>query len=302
MVKPRILLSCTVVLFLSLSCLRFTHEGFSTSPTMPGDDVTIQESIKPSATRTIQFSGYNWTVKDSNGELWGPGPNYFNSSNESVWLDGNGDLHLKIRNVSGNWHCAEVYTQSSFGHGKYRFEMASGFENLDVNIVLGLFTYLNDENEIDIEFARWGQASVSNGQYVLQPSYHTGNIHRFPMEGMGSNSSHEFAWCEEYVKFKSYWGDGSNPTGGNIISEWLYVGNDNPPESTEHVHINLWLMSGLAPANLQEAEVIVKGFDFTVDDCNEQVYLPQLITVLAITVPVGILVLAVSVVLWKRKR
>ena len=49
----------------------------------------------------IQFSGYEWTVKQS--DSMGPGPNAWNPKN--VWVDAKGQLHLKITNhamASGN--------------------------------------------------------------------------------------------------------------------------------------------------------------------------------------------------------
>ncbi len=35
--------------------------------------------------------------------------------------------------------------------------------------------------ELDIEFARWGQATADNAQYVVQPYQHAGNLLRFTM-------------------------------------------------------------------------------------------------------------------------
>src|ERR1051325_2683275 len=52
----------------------------------------------------IQFSGSEWEIRDSG--LSGPGPNLWDRKN--VWLDENGDLHLKITHAPDGWHCAEV--------------------------------------------------------------------------------------------------------------------------------------------------------------------------------------------------
>jgi hypothetical protein len=45
--------------------------------------------------RMLQFSGRNWYVRQ-NSVLQQPGPNYFNDSSASVWVDANSYLHLKI--------------------------------------------------------------------------------------------------------------------------------------------------------------------------------------------------------------
>ncbi len=118
---------------LSISAISFPKSDF------PGVNAT---GLNVAATdRSLLFSGYNWTVRSSENALQGPGPNYFNESMDSVWVDGDGFLHLKIRNYGGIWYCAEVYTNISFGHGTYLFKVHQGFENLDENVVLGLFTY-----------------------------------------------------------------------------------------------------------------------------------------------------------------
>ena len=70
--------------------------------------------------KTIFFSGYNWTVKNSPGKV-GPGPNYFSDSANNVWVDTQGRLHLKITKRNGRWYCAEVISEVSFGYGEHLF-------------------------------------------------------------------------------------------------------------------------------------------------------------------------------------
>jgi hypothetical protein len=204
-------------------------------------------------------------VRDSGGQLQGPGPNRFDGGSESAWLDDQEHLHLQIRQNTEEWHCAEVYTQESLGHGTYRFTLAAGFEALDPNVVVGLFTYLDDTNEIDIEFARWGQPDLENGQYVIQPYARTGNIIRFAFDAADPprDSTHEFTWCPDTIHFKSWWTDEPE----ELLQEWIYRGADIPAPSTERVHLNLWLMSGLAPTDGRPAEVVVKAFEFLPAEC-----------------------------------
>src|SRR5882724_773791 len=89
-------------------------------------------------TRWLHFSGYDWWVKSSSGRV-GPGPNYFSDSTNNVWLDGQGQLHLRITNRSNQWQCAELVSARTFGFGNYRFELSSRVDNLNPNVVLGLF-------------------------------------------------------------------------------------------------------------------------------------------------------------------
>ncbi len=232
--------------------------------------------------RSLLFSGYNWTVRSSENALQGPGPNYFNESVDNVWVDGDGFLHLKIRNYDGIWYCAEVYTNTSFGYGTYLFKVRQGFENLDVNIVLGLFTYYNDTQEIDIEFARWGDAQAENGQFVVQPYSEPGNLHRFEMPVKSLPSIHGFNWCSDYIEWFSLhstsfslttW-DPLNVNRNSFVQSFYYQGNSNPLPRTERVHINLWLMQGLAPTNAQEVEVVIEEFRFIPSECGAPIFPP----------------------------
>jgi len=222
-----------------------------------------------SSFRQIEFSGYNWIVRTSNGNLEGPGPNLFNDSLNNVFIDENGFLHLKITKFEDKWFCAEIYSVESFGYGTYIFELEPGFENIDKNIILGLFTYLDDYHEIDIEFSKWGLENNKNGQYVIQPYYKEDNIYRFDLNSNGDISIHSFTWCENYIKFHSEIKDEFNES--IKTNQWIYCGEDNPKPSSERVHMNLWLMNGQAPSDNQECEIIIRKFQFISSNCDETV-------------------------------
>jgi len=230
--------------------------------------LSISSNIQPdtkaessATTGTIMFSGHEWNVKTSAGGLVGPGPNFFNDSTQNVWVDSNGSLHLRITHglCADQWFCAEVYSVESFGYGTYNFILSPGFEGLDKNVVLGLFTYLDDFNEIDIEFAKWGQETDSNGQYVLQPSYRLNHKKRFEFNPQGVDSIHGFKWCKNTIQFWSYTEEDE--------FRWTYYGTGIPTPSTEHAQMNLWLMQGMAPSDYMEAEVVIKSFEFIPSDC-----------------------------------
>jgi hypothetical protein len=63
---------------------------------------------RPNTAAYLQFSGLNWEVTQNPHLLLYPGPCAFSANNVSV--DGNGNLHLKITDDSGTWHCAQVAT------------------------------------------------------------------------------------------------------------------------------------------------------------------------------------------------
>jgi hypothetical protein len=53
--------------------------AFSLAGAQDSAPLAASQAAAPAATRTISFSGHNWTVKSSFGKV-GPGPNYFSNS------------------------------------------------------------------------------------------------------------------------------------------------------------------------------------------------------------------------------
>ena len=225
------------------------------------------EVERPAILRTITFSGYDWKVKSCETPA-GPGPNYFSDREEDVWVDEAGQLHLKITKRNGWWYCTEAFTEASLGYGKYIFYVAGRVDQLDKNIVLGLFTW--DETaseynyrEIDIEFSRWGEETNDNAQYVVQPWDRPGNMKRFNIEVDDEYTTHIFNWTPDSIFFQSLHGHyPSAPAEDYIIESWTYTGNDIPPAGKENVRINLWLYKGNPPTDAEEAEIVIKAFQF----------------------------------------
>jgi hypothetical protein len=247
-------------------------------------------------TRTINFSGYQWNVKSSEGELWGPGPNLFNNSIQNVYVDSNGSLHLKISYdiCLDKWYCAEIYSMESFGYGTYNFTLAPGFESIDKNVVLGLFTYLDDQHEIDIEFAKWGQDTSENGQFVVQPSWKPNHKARFNFDSLGRISTHGFTWCPTNIDFWS--------VTESFNFEWRFYGTGIPKPSIEHAHMNLWLMQGLAPSDYNEVEVIIHSFEFIPSEClNSPIGIWWIIIIISI-LSIGVASFGMIRYIQKRKR
>lgn len=208
--------------------------------------------------RTLEWAGKNWVVK--NGSDLGPGPNDWSDSTNTVWVDENGFLHLKIAYISNAWHCAEVVSEQSFGYGEYRFKVATDLDQLDTNTVGGLFTYLDDNNELDVEFVRaW--TGTNNVSYATQPA-RPGNTYHFYAEFTeGNYSTHRFIWETNSIFYQSYFGHAEPPpASGFVIAEWTYASNSIPVAGGERVHLNMWLFQGRAPADTNHLELILHDF------------------------------------------
>lgn len=223
-----------------------------------------------SSHRTIEFSDLQWVVRDGTG---GPGPNEWSADSESVWVDDQGRLHLKIRQIESTWHGAEVVTTSSFGYGTYTIQLASDVSTYDENIVVGLFTYRQGPQEIDVEFSRWGNGeNPIHGQYVVwnqneyEPLGPPDAIERFAVDTDGGQSTHQFTWTPHLIHFRSWRGSDDIPPPGTRIHEWSYTGNDIPIPDGEHLHLNFWLVRGMPPSNAEDAELVIESVAYEEQD------------------------------------
>lgn len=214
------------------------------------------QPIEP-ITRIINFSGFEWVVRTSEDAKQGPGPNLFSDSEDNVWVDDDGRLHLKIVRKGGNWYCSGITLRQSQGYKKYVFYVASRVDQLDENVVGGLFTYKNDDEEIDIEFSKWSKSENQDSQFAIQPSFKAGNKTRYDLNLKSDLSTHFFDWQAGSIQFGSYYGHTLEANAEDVISTWTYTGSDIPPENNERLKLNLWLFRGNAPTNNQPAEMII---------------------------------------------
>jgi len=219
---------------------------------------TNRASKDSPVSRIISFAGCDWYVKDG---YYGPGPNYWSDSNESVWLDEAGRLHMKIRYDGSRWYCAEIFTTNYTTYGEHRFLIESDPALYDKNIVVGLFIYANDEAEVDIEFSRWGAPNNPEiGSFTVQPYTVKENTKRFAFGDAIEQSTHYFNWKENYIMFGSFVGHHYNlPSPSLKLGDWIYWGDYNPKESENlRTHINFWLMGGNSPVDVSNLEIIIK--------------------------------------------
>jgi hypothetical protein len=247
--------------------------GHEAEPLMP-DQVQTMVQV---GDRIIDFAGRQWAVK-SGCEL-GPGPNCWSDDPQSVWVDG-GQLHLKIRQIDGTWHAAEVTTTECTRYGMHRFFTVGRLDTLDRNVVAALFLYKDDQTEVDIEFSTWGEMNPTyNAQYVVQPWNLPGHRERFWMSLAGTYSTHIIDWNASAIQFRSIHGHYQEPPdAAHLIHEWLYTGDDIPSQlECMRIHINLWLYQGYPPSDGQEAEIVVKSAQLPEALVLSYLYLPMVL-------------------------
>jgi len=222
------------------------------------------------AAETIRFSNYDWTVKEG----WnGPGPNNFDAHN--VLVDEQGRLHLKLTFRDGKWYGAEVISKERFGFGQYQWQIIGRPDQFDDNVVLGLFNYPTPEigpdgtNEIDIEFARWGNPENNIGNWSVHPPQRKAPAggHQYPVKFDGDDTTHRFEWTRRSVAFESLFGHREwSDTATGEITHYLFQPEDperSIPQQPMSIRMNLWLFRGWPPKNGQEVEIVIRAFQFT---------------------------------------
>lgn len=110
--------------------------------------------------RKLRWSGNTWTVRHTYGPS-NPGRNTFADSERSVFVDRKKRLVLRI----DKGHAAEVVGRHK-AYGTFSWSVASNLRNLDRWRVVGLFVWVPNGNEQDIEFARWGVPHSPTGWAV----------------------------------------------------------------------------------------------------------------------------------------
>jgi len=232
---------------------------------------TIKSDVVKSTTlalKTLTFSGYTWFVKSGAG--MGPGPNNWNENN--VFVDALGKLHMQIKYsaTTKKWECAEIWTTTSLGFGKYEWFVEGRIDLLDKNVVVGLFNYPTSSigpdgtNEIDIEFAKWGNLKNKMGNFTVWPAVLGYSNATFPynISLTGTYTTHRFNWSSTSIIFQSLNGWRTDDT--NIIASTTFAPVVSTtsliPQIAEPLHMNLWLFKGNPPTNKAPVEVIFSKF------------------------------------------
>lgn len=248
--------------------------------------------VEPVIKGDFAFSGYQWKYKDA-GNPVGPGPNRFSGTTDFAWVDANGHLHLKIAKKNNFWTCSEVISTKVFDYGTYVFTCTSDISNFNEKVVFGAFTWdsysfqKQANSEIDVEFARWGNANdttlltfsaqpiiFSNPVPYLERTYKA----KVPTKYFKNPITYMFRWTPDSVKWEAY--EGTTYPASNKIAEWTFDKNNMPrkkiegpntsdaivipaPSDSTNFRFNFWLLNGQAPSNSAEHEVVISSFKYT---------------------------------------
>jgi len=215
--------------------------------------------------KMLKFAGHVWKVRP-NG-VGGPRDNHWCQGN--AFVDKNGALHLRMTYRGGRWCSAQVTSVERMGFGTYEWKLARRVDDLDPNVVFGLYHYPTADlgpdgtREIDIEFTRWGKPEAGALNYTVWPNEvgRPQETRALPIALKGEESVHRYRWSPAEVAFAS--DDGAPPTPETAIARWTFA--PPSPEQTiareaMPVNMNLWMIA--PPAERRTVEVVISGFSF----------------------------------------
>jgi hypothetical protein len=215
---------------------------------------TTKGSAPSSPPKTLQFSGYQWDVREVTGNAGGM-KNFYDPAN--AWTDRSGFLHLAISKQEGRWMCAEIKLTRSLGYGTYRF-VVQDLSHLEPAAVFALSTWDNSgpPREMDIELSRWGEPSDKNAQYVIQPYVVPANTVRFNTPG--GNLTYAMDWQPGRTEFRTVRGSSSN---GPVVAQHVFT-SGIPSVGNEAIHMILYVFDNRNAPMQRGTEVIVEKFEF----------------------------------------
>jgi hypothetical protein len=218
---------------------------------------TIDAQVMKDSMAQIQFDNRNWLIKKSR-DLIGPGNNLFGLKRKNCFVDSQGNMHLRILKTSQGWSCAEIISAQAYNGGLFEFEILSDVNQLDDNVVLGLFLYTDNHppfyDEIDIEFSRWGEKDSLNAQYVVHHDFVNPSQMRFNVDKKCSKVICRIFYSADKIEFTTY----SYYQQGQIEEQKYSV---ITPESFDigetRMRINYWLYRPLMNPHKKRHEVII---------------------------------------------
>ncbi|MEO8627575.1 MAG: hypothetical protein ABI612_05670, partial [Betaproteobacteria bacterium] len=184
--------------------------------------------------RTTEFAGYQWGVKESPGGA-GPGKNSFSNLPQDVWVDKQG-LHLTVNKHDNRWWATEVINTKPLGYGTYVVQTNSAVDRVDPTVAFGAFTWdaFGDDTagpsanrELDFEDARWGfNADPTSSQFVVQPFGAADHLVRYTLPDLSADPAltRIMVWTPDGIRFLAVAGHhtATDFAPGDVLAEWQY--------------------------------------------------------------------------------
>jgi hypothetical protein len=207
---------------------------------------------------TLQFAGYEWTVRAAPSDRGGP--NKFDPAN--AWTAADGALHLRIAGAPGRWTCAEVTLTRSFGYGRYTFTV-DDLSALDPAARFAIFTWDGPAiaqygREMSIAFGQYGERPAHNARYVVEPI--DVPVNRSSFVAPAGQLTHQLRWEPDRAAFRTFRGIDTG-SGSRPIAEHTFT-SGVPGAGNETIRFSLYVFQRHPTPMQKPAEVVIRAFTF----------------------------------------
>jgi hypothetical protein len=233
---------------------------------LQGSPVALVHIVKgtgtpqPAPTGSLQFSGFDWSVRTIMSDKGGIN-NFYDPVN--AWTDASGALHMQIKKKSGGWSCAEIFLNRSLGYGTYSVTVRDA-SHLEPAAAFSMFTF--DEwasaehfREMDIEVGgRRDAANQNNARYVVQPLYIAGNL--FPFAAPSGTLTYVLHWESGQATFRTFRGRSSG-AGAQLVSEHEFT-SGIPVPGKAILRLIFYVVASDKNPMRKPSEVVVEKFEY----------------------------------------
>ena len=191
---------------------------------------------------TFLFKKFKWHNKISQ-EHTGPGNNIFGIHKRNVNIDKKGNINLTIKRIKDGYSCAEFYSDALFSEGKFETIIKTNIKHFSPQMVLGIFLYDATAdphyNEVDIEFAQWGNTDQKNAQFAVHTNDNP-HVHRFVIPSKKRLTKHIIDISDQDIKISSLFYN-KKTKHYEIIEEKTLKKPEEFKFLNTRFHFNLWL-------------------------------------------------------------
>lgn len=227
-------------------------------PPVSGPVVAVHAAAGAAASPspTLQFSGYEWRIRNAASNRGGRKNPY---SPGNAFTDTNGALHLRIKKDGEHFACAEVSLTRSLGYGTYSFWVRD-VSRLAPDITLEMFTWDyagTDPNnrEMDIVIRQRSPEPMQTARFIVQPYRVASNVHEFNLPPR--DFLHSFRWGPGEIEFVT-----SKPANRkDVIARHTFT-LGVPAPGLESARIALYLPHSASP-HPAEGEAVIERFEYT---------------------------------------
>lgn len=203
----------------------------------------------------LTWSGYTWIYDNAQGT-------YIKTDPSHAWVDDKGYLHMYLSYLGGSsWMGCNMNTANSYRYGKFIYKTVGQTMNFPTGVTLGMYTYYNDSNELDIEVE--SDDSIHHVSYTVQPG-NTGQCYLDVANGSPylttNNLTYVIDWKPTSVAFSVL------TESGTIISSWTYSDASKISSCAQNAMLGfispMWDCAEVSPSDTSNKEVVLKSFQY----------------------------------------